>query len=152
MVHTSDISMSTRSIRKQSMIYALGFVNTKQREFFFASSFVLLLAYAWTMILWLWLWRSSCRRFEPSLNPDCRRPEGFIWREADVRGLWDLWEIHPAKEQKKSTQIFNNYGYMRLCQIQPSYAIHRHSNALSFSGMPQTLNIEVCRLEGHNTL
>ena len=38
--------------RKQSMIYPLGLVNTKQREFFFVSSFVLLLAYASTMFLW----------------------------------------------------------------------------------------------------
>ena len=44
LVHTSDIS--TRSIRKQSRIYPLGLVDTK-REFFFVSSFDLLLAYDW---------------------------------------------------------------------------------------------------------
>ena len=53
LLHTSDISVSTRSIRKQSIIYPLGLVNTKQREFFFVSSFVLLLAYASTMFLCL---------------------------------------------------------------------------------------------------
>ena len=51
LVHTSDISISTRSIRKQSIIYPLRLVNTKQREFFFIPSFVLLLAYASTMFL-----------------------------------------------------------------------------------------------------
>ena len=62
MVQTSDISI--RSIRKQSMIYPLGLVNTKQREFRkFVSSFVLLLAYASTMFLCLCLiCRSICRR------------------------------------------------------------------------------------------
>ena len=40
------------------MIYPLGLVNTKQREFFFVSSFVLLLAYASTMFLCLCLCRS----------------------------------------------------------------------------------------------
>ena len=53
--HTSNRSISTRSIRKQSMIYPLGLVNTKQREFFFVSSFVLLLASASTMFLCLCL-------------------------------------------------------------------------------------------------
>ena len=43
-VHTGDIS--TRSIQKQSMIYPLGLVNTKQQEVFFVSSFVLLFACA----------------------------------------------------------------------------------------------------------
>ena len=52
LARTSDISISTRSIRKQSMIYPLRLVNTKQ-EFFFVSSFVLLLAYASTMFLCL---------------------------------------------------------------------------------------------------
>ena len=60
LVHTSDISISTRSIRKQSTTSPLGFAKTKQREVFFVSPFVLLLAYAWTMILCLW--RSLCRR------------------------------------------------------------------------------------------
>ena len=46
------------------MIYALGLSNTKQREFFFVSSFVLLLAYASTMFLWLCLCRSICRRLD----------------------------------------------------------------------------------------
>ena len=64
LVHTSDISISTRSIRKQSMIYPLGLVNTKQREFFSVSSFVLLLAYASTMFLCLCLCRSICRRLD----------------------------------------------------------------------------------------
>ena len=61
-VHTSDISISisTRSIRKQSMTSPLGLAKTKQRECFFVSPFVLLLAYAWTMILCFW--RSLCRR------------------------------------------------------------------------------------------
>ena len=61
---TSDISISTKSIRKQSMIYPLGRVNTKQREFFFVSSFVLLLAYASTMFLCLCICRSTCRRLD----------------------------------------------------------------------------------------
>ena len=47
----------------ESMIYPLGLVNTKQREFFFVSStFVLLLAYASTMFLCLSLCR-SCLSF-----------------------------------------------------------------------------------------
>ena len=45
LVHTSDISI--RSIRKQSMTSPLGLAKTKQREFFFVSPFVLLLAYAY---------------------------------------------------------------------------------------------------------
>ena len=53
LVHTSDISIRTRSIRKQSMISPLGLVKIKQPEFFFVSSFVRFLAYAWTMILCL---------------------------------------------------------------------------------------------------
>ena len=53
LVHTSDISMSTRSIRKQSMTSSLGLAKTKQREIFIVSPFVLFLAYAWTMILCL---------------------------------------------------------------------------------------------------
>ena len=56
------MSIRTRSIRKQSMIPLLGLKKIKQREFFFVSSFVRLLAYAWTMILCLW--RSSCRRLD----------------------------------------------------------------------------------------
>ena len=44
------------------MTLPLGFVKTKQREFFFVSPFVLLLAYAWTMTLCLW--RSLCRRLD----------------------------------------------------------------------------------------
>ena len=55
------ISISTRSIRKQSMTSSLGLAKTKQREFYFVSAFVLHLAYAWTMILCLCLWRSLCR-------------------------------------------------------------------------------------------
>ena len=62
LVHTSDISISTRSIRKQSMTSPLGLANSKQREFFFVSPFVLLLAYAWNMILCLL--RSLCRRLD----------------------------------------------------------------------------------------
>ena len=46
------------------MIYPLGLVNTKQQEFFFVSSFVLLLAYASTMFLCLCLCRSICRRLD----------------------------------------------------------------------------------------
>ena len=46
------------------MIYALGLSNTKQREFFFVSSFDLFLAYASTMFLWLCLCRSICRRLD----------------------------------------------------------------------------------------
>ena len=62
LVHTSDISMSTRSIRKQSMTSSLGLAKTKQREIFIVSPFVLFLAYAWTMILCLS--RSLCRRLD----------------------------------------------------------------------------------------
>ena len=42
--------------RKQSMISPLGLGKTKQQELFFVSPFVLLLAYAWTMILCLYLY------------------------------------------------------------------------------------------------
>ena len=59
LVHTSDIRIST--IGKQSMTSPLGLAKTK-REFFFVGPFVLLLAYAWTMILCLW--RSLFRRLE----------------------------------------------------------------------------------------
>ena len=52
-VHTRGISISTRSIRKQGMTSPLGLAKKKQQEFFFVSPFVLLLAYAWTMILCL---------------------------------------------------------------------------------------------------
>ena len=54
-VHTRGMSMSisTRSIRKQGMTSPLGLAKKKQQEFFFVSPFVLLLAYAWTMILCL---------------------------------------------------------------------------------------------------
>ena len=62
LVHTSDISIGTRSIRKQSTTSPLGLAKTKQREFFFVSPFVLLLAYGWTMVLCLW--RSLCRRLD----------------------------------------------------------------------------------------
>ena len=65
-VHTCDISISisTRSIRKQRLVNTKQFrlVHTKQREFFFVLSFVLLLAYASTMFLCLSLCRSICRR------------------------------------------------------------------------------------------
>ena len=61
LVHTSDISIRTRSIRKQRMMSSLGLAKTKQQDFFFVSSFVRLLAYAWIMILCLCLWLSSCR-------------------------------------------------------------------------------------------
>ena len=47
--------------RKQSITSPLGLAKTKQ-QFFFVSPFVLLLAYAWTMILCLW--RSLCRRLD----------------------------------------------------------------------------------------
>ena len=42
----------------------LGLAKTKQQDFFFVSPFVLLLAYASTMILCLCLWRSLCRRLD----------------------------------------------------------------------------------------
>ena len=48
--------------RKQSITSPLGLTKTKQQEFFFVSPFVLLLAYAWTMILCLW--RSLCRSLD----------------------------------------------------------------------------------------
>ena len=51
------------------MIYPLGLVNTKKREFFFVSSFVLLLAYASTMFLCLCLCRSICRRLHCFVLP-----------------------------------------------------------------------------------
>ena len=55
LVHTSDISISisTRSIRKQSMIYPLGLVNTKQQE------------------LCLCLCRSICRRMRHCIPLFC---------------------------------------------------------------------------------
>ena len=49
---------------KQRMNSPLRLEKTKQREFFFVSPFVLLFAYAWTMILCLCLWRSLCRRLD----------------------------------------------------------------------------------------
>ena len=64
LVHTSDISIRTRSIRKQSIISPQELAKIKQLEFFFVSSFVRLLAYARTVILCLWLRRSSCRRLD----------------------------------------------------------------------------------------
>ena len=45
--------------RKQRMNSPLRLAKTKQREFFFVSPFVLLFAYAWTMILSLCLWLDS---------------------------------------------------------------------------------------------
>ena len=54
LVYTGDISISTRSIRKQSMISPLGLAKIKQ-EFFFVSSFVRLLAYACITIIYLCL-------------------------------------------------------------------------------------------------
>ena len=53
LVHTSDISIRTGSIRKQSMASPLGLAKIKQQDFFFVLSFVRFLAYAWTMILCL---------------------------------------------------------------------------------------------------
>ena len=50
--------------RKQRMNSPLRLEKTKQRDFFFVSPFVLLFAYAWTMILCLCLWRSLCRRLD----------------------------------------------------------------------------------------
>ena len=64
LVHRSNISIRTRSIRKQSMTSPLGLAKTKQQEFFFVSSFVRLLAHAWTMILCLCLRRSLGRRLD----------------------------------------------------------------------------------------
>ena len=60
LLHTSDISIGTTSIRKQSMT-SLRLAKIK-KEFFFVSSFVRLFAYAWTMILCLR--RSLCRRLD----------------------------------------------------------------------------------------
>ena len=62
LVHTSDISLRTRSIRKQNIISPLGLAKIKQQEFFFVSSFVRLLIYTWTMILWLR--QSLCRMLD----------------------------------------------------------------------------------------
>ena len=64
LVHTSDVSIKTRSKRKQSVISPQGLAKIKQQDFFFVSSFVRLMAYAWTMILCLWLRRSLCRRLD----------------------------------------------------------------------------------------
>ena len=63
-VHTTNISIRTKSKRKQSVISPQGLVKIKQQQFLFVSSFVRLLAYAWTMILCLWLRRSLCRRLD----------------------------------------------------------------------------------------
>ena len=64
LVHTSDISIRTRSIRKQSMISPLGLAKIKQPEIFFVLSFIRLLDYAWTVILCLRFRRFLCRRFD----------------------------------------------------------------------------------------
>ena len=53
LVHTSDISTRARSKRKQSTMSPQGLVKIKQQDFFFVSSFVRLMAYAWTTILCL---------------------------------------------------------------------------------------------------
>ena len=45
--HTSDTSIRTRSIRKQSKISPQGLTKIKQQEFFFVSSFVRL---SWLML------------------------------------------------------------------------------------------------------
>ena len=42
LIHTSDISISIISIRKQSMTSPLGLAKTKQREFFFVCAYVAL--------------------------------------------------------------------------------------------------------------
>ena len=63
LVHMSDISIRTRSIRKQSMTSPLVLAKIKQ-EFFFVSSSVRFLAYAWTTILCLRLRRSFYRRLD----------------------------------------------------------------------------------------
>ena len=75
LVHTSDITIRTRSIRKQSMKSPLGLAKIKQ-EFFFVLSFVLFLTYAWTMILRLRLRRSLCLRLD--LIPCCSLPEHVL--------------------------------------------------------------------------
>ena len=62
LVHTSRRHKHKQ--RKQRMNSPLRLAKTKQREFFFVSPFVLLFAYAWTMILYLCLWRSLCRRLD----------------------------------------------------------------------------------------
>ena len=64
LVHTSDISIRTRSIRKQNIISTLGLLKSKQPEFFFVLSFVRFLAYACTTILCYWLRRSLCHRLD----------------------------------------------------------------------------------------
>ena len=63
LVLTSDISIRTRWKRKRSVISPQGLEKIKE-EFFFVSSFVRLLAYAWTMILCWWSRRSLCRRLD----------------------------------------------------------------------------------------
>ena len=60
LVNTGDIIIRTRSTRTQSMIFPLELVKINEQELFFVSSFVRLLAYAWTTTLCLCL----CRRLE----------------------------------------------------------------------------------------
>ena len=69
----------TRSIRKQSMIFPLGLAKIKQQEFFFVSSFVRLLAYAWTMTLCLQL-RQSLNLVSTKENflHESNGPENFL--------------------------------------------------------------------------
>ena len=57
LVHPSNISIRTRSIREQRMISPPRLAKTKQEEYFLVSSFVRLLAYARAMILCLCLGR-----------------------------------------------------------------------------------------------
>ena len=51
LVHTSDISIKTSSIRKHSLTFPLKLAKIKQQESFFLSTFVRFLAYSCTMIL-----------------------------------------------------------------------------------------------------
>ena len=64
LVHTSDIGIRTRSIRKQSIVCPQGLAKIKQQELFFILFFVQLFADTWTMTLSLRLRRSFCRRLD----------------------------------------------------------------------------------------
>ena len=107
LVHTSDISISNE------MNSPLRFAKTKQREFFFVSPFVLLFAYAWTMILCLW--RSLCHRLD--LIPlfcllFCPYAYAIVWTRLNITVLFD----HVSICCYSLTNRQGLFAYVRTCK------------------------------------
>ena len=132
-VHTCDISISisTRSIRKQRLVNTKQFrlVHTKQREFFFVLSFVLLLAYASTMFLCLSLCRSICSQaslhsfvlpfvcpyaYTASVNqalcPARSAQIQAIWVDISRCVCWGAWASCNNLSRKCLGETFRNWG------------------------------------------